>query len=137
MTDRARWHLRLGWTALFAFALLGTVLEALHAVKAGFYLDVGTETRRLMWTLAHAHGGMLGLVHVAFAASLGPLGMDEAAANVPGRLLTVALLLMPLGFFLGGIGTFGGDPGVGVLLAPVGALALVAGLALVARAAWR
>ena len=49
-------HLKLGWVWLLLFATLGLVLEGLHGLKAGFYLNVGMETRRLMWTLAHTHG---------------------------------------------------------------------------------
>ena len=41
-------HLKLGWVWLLLFATLGLVLEGLHGLKAGFYLDVGMETRRLM-----------------------------------------------------------------------------------------
>ena len=69
-TDYVRRHLRFGWWALFVFLLLGATLETLHGFKAGFYLDVSNETRRLMWTLAHAHGALLGIVNVAAGLSL-------------------------------------------------------------------
>ena len=52
-------HLRFGWASLFVFATLGVGLELLHGFKVGLYLDVGNETRRLLWTLAHAHGVLL------------------------------------------------------------------------------
>jgi len=52
-------HLLWGWWGLLVFLSLGIILEALHGFKVGAYLDVGNETRRLMWTLAHAHGTML------------------------------------------------------------------------------
>ncbi|HEY8174006.1 MAG TPA: hypothetical protein VIH21_13040, partial [Dehalococcoidia bacterium] len=61
--DYARRHLRFGWWSLFVFATLGLTLEALHGFKVRAYLDVSNDTRRLMWTLAHAHGTLLGLVH--------------------------------------------------------------------------
>ena len=35
------------------------------------------------------------------------------------------LALLPLGFLLGGIYTYGGDPGDGILLVPVGAVLLL------------
>ena len=57
-----RRHLRAGWWALGFYLLLGLVLEAFHATKAGLYLDVGNETRRLLFRLAHAHGGAPGIV---------------------------------------------------------------------------
>ena len=34
-------NLRFGWWALFFFLLLGGVLEVLHGLKIGWYLDVG------------------------------------------------------------------------------------------------
>src|SRR5262245_58711093 len=63
---RARIHLSFGWIGLLVFVVLGIALEALHAWKSPTYLGVGNETRRLMWTLAHAHGVGLSLVHLAF-----------------------------------------------------------------------
>lgn len=118
-----RVHLRFGWIGLLVFGTLGLVLEALHAFKSGAYLGVGNETRRLMWTLAHAHGIGLSLLHMGFAATLYAL-FAEPTERLRGasRLLRWGGVLLPLGFFLGGFLTYGGDPGLGVLLAPVGAL---------------
>jgi hypothetical protein len=45
-----------------------------------------------------------------------------------------ATLLIPAGFFLGGVFVHGGDPGVGVLLVPVGAALLFAAVWAMARA---
>ncbi len=120
LRTRVHAHLSIGWTCIAVFVVLGTILEILHAWKVGLYLDVGNETRRLMWTLAHAHGTLLGLVHIAFAVTMSALG--QHLPRVAGKALTGASVLLPLGFFLGGIWTHGGDPGLGVLLAPVGAL---------------
>src|SRR5882672_2928007 len=64
-----RRHLKVGWWALLVFLTAGLVLEALHGFKIGAYLNVSNETRRLMWTLAHAHGALLGLVNLGFAAT--------------------------------------------------------------------
>lgn len=66
MTDYARRHLRFGWWSLLAFTAFGLALELLHGFKVGAYLDVSNDTRRLMWTLAHAHGTMLAVLHVVF-----------------------------------------------------------------------
>ncbi|MFT7537369.1 MAG: hypothetical protein ACI85K_003327, partial [Hyphomicrobiaceae bacterium] len=63
-------HLRLGWTSLLVFVLLGGVLESMHGFKVDWYLVVGNETQRLLWRLAHAHGTFLSLVHIGFAATL-------------------------------------------------------------------
>lgn len=125
-----RRHLRLGWWSLFAFAALGVGLEALHGFKVAWYLAVANETRRLMWTLAHAHGTVLALVHLGFAASLPALagrgGLDRRL-RVASRALQAAALLLPLGFFLGGVWIYEGDPGLGILLVPVGAALLLTG----------
>ena len=68
--DYARRHLRFGWWSLLVFATLGLLLESLQGFKVRAYLDVSNETRRLMWTLAHAHGTLLALVHVIFGLTL-------------------------------------------------------------------
>lgn len=56
VAEYARRHLRFGWWSLLFFLTFGLGLETLHGLKVGWYLDVENETRRLMWTLAHAHG---------------------------------------------------------------------------------
>src|SRR5213076_1386111 len=58
-------NLRFGWWSLLIFLLFGGALETLHGFKIGWYLDVGNEMRRLMFTLAHAHGTLLALVNIA------------------------------------------------------------------------
>ena len=118
-------HLHWGWWGLLFFLSMGIVLEALHGFKVGAYLDVGNETRRLMWTLAHAHGTLLSLIHVAFALSLPHLSRSaqQKAQRMSGSLIG-ASILMPGGFFLGGWVTYGGDPGVGIFLLPIGAFLL-------------
>lgn len=125
-------HLRFGWCGLLAFAVLGVVLEVLHAWKATAYLGVDNETRRLMWTLAHAHGVGLSILQIAFAATLRL--MAAAPVALTSRLLHVGTVLIPLGFFLGGVNTYEADPGFGILLVPVGALALLGALGAVVRA---
>jgi hypothetical protein len=56
------------------------------------------------------------------------------AGKLVGRLLRSATLLIPGGFFLGGTWIHAGDPGVGIVLVPVGALLLVVAVARVAVA---
>ena len=129
-----RKHLRFGWWALLAFLSLGIALEAFHGFKLGYYLDVANDARRLQFRLAHAHGTLLSLVHVVLGLTLAsrfapPLG----AARRASWLLVVATFLLPGGFLLGGLFLRGGDPGVGVFLVPVGALALFSAIFAVAR----
>ena len=130
-------HLSFGWWALFVFLMLGLVLEALHAFKFGYYHDSSNETRRLMWRLAHAHGTLIALVHIAFALSLPSLLQSPSlppSLSLASRCLYGCGVLLPLGFFLGGIFVYGGDPGLAVLLAPVGGLLGAVALFLIARA---
>lgn len=133
--DLTRRHLRLGWWGLLLFLTLGIGLETLHGLKADLYLNVGNETRRLMWTLAHAHGVLLSLVHIAFAVTL-PLGVPGSARASWARLASLGLsgatVLLPGGFFLGGVVLHGGDPGRGILLVPCGALLLFGAVLLIA-----
>lgn len=126
--DLHRRHLRVGWWSLTIFLGLGLVLEGLHGFKVDWYLDVGHETRRHMWTLAHAHGTLLGLVNLAFAAVPG-LARDDADWRRPSWLLLAGTVLLPTGFFLGGVQVFGGDPGLGIVLVPAGGLCLLAAVA--------
>jgi hypothetical protein len=132
-----RTHLRFGWVGLLVFVLLGIALEGLHAFKSSAYLGVGQETRRLMWTLAHAHGVGLSLVHLGFTATLGFLrGSARARLGTASHSLRWASLLIPGGFFLGGVATYEGDPGVGVFLVPLGAVALLIALVCVVWVIW-
>jgi len=127
-----RRHLRVGWWSLLVFLSLGLVLEAMHGFKIGWYVSVANETRRLMWTLAHAHGVLLALVHLAFAATLRMNGEKSAPPRAASLCLLAATVLLPGGFFLGGWVVYGGDPGRGVLLVPVGAALLFVAVLLTA-----
>ena len=126
-------HLRFGWYALAVFSTLGIGLELLHAFKLGFYLDVSSETRRLMWRLAHAHGTLLALANIAFGCCAARLEPGRARRRASACFI-VAALSMPLGFFLGGASAAAADPGPLVALVPAGAALLVAGAVSAARA---
>jgi len=133
--DMVRLHLRVGWYGLLVFLTLGVTLEALHGFKAGFYLDLSNEARRLLWRLAHAHGNLIALMSVAFAATcrLAP-GLSGRRRAWASRCMLGALVLVPLGFFLGGLWLYPdtGDPGVAILLTPVGAALLFVAVLLTA-----
>ncbi|MCZ6684017.1 MAG: hypothetical protein O7B26_12625 [Planctomycetota bacterium] len=131
----ARRHLCFGWWGLLAFLTLGGMLEVLHGFKIRFYLDTSNETRRLMWTLAHAHGTLLALVNVVFGITLTHTpDWSPGARNLASRLLLAASLMLPAGFLLGGVFIHGGDPGLGILLVPLGAILLFPAILLTARA---
>ncbi len=116
-------NLRFGWWSLLIFLSLGGALEVLHGFKIGFYLDVGNDMRRLMFTLAHAHGTALGVVNI-----IAGLTARNVKRLVQRRSVSFCLIwagiLFPLGFFLGGIVTYGGDPGLGIWLVPIAAVLL-------------
>ncbi len=131
--DYALRHRRFGWWALLCFLTLGIILEALHGFKVGWYLDVANEARRLTWTLAHAHGTLLGLIHLGFAWSLTSVAVaSERRRSAASLCLIAASVLLPGGFFLGGLVVHAGDPGLGVLLSPVGGALLFCAVVLVA-----
>jgi hypothetical protein len=125
-----RRHLIAGWGGLLVFLTLGIVLESLLGLKAAYYLDVRNSVRREMWRLAHTHGTLIALIQIAFALSVGRIPRPAVAgrlAVVSGCLLA-GLVCLPAGFFLGGLWFYEGDPGVGVLLVPAGALMLLVGV---------
>lgn len=108
---------------LSAFIALGLFLEALLAFKVGPYIDQTAKLRRELWTLAHAHGTLLSLVHLAFASYV--KGRAFRAAPFVSVALFVAAALMPLGFFLAGALPYEGDPGSGIWLVPLGGFSLL------------
>jgi len=124
-------NLRFGWWSLLVFLSVGGALETLHGFKIGWYLDVGNETRRLMFTLAHAHGTLLALINIAAGLTVRKVDRFELRPSVSFALIWAAILL-PAGFFLGGIVTYDGDPGLGVWLVPVGAILLFYSVARIA-----
>src|SRR6201982_1201928 len=126
----ARRNLRFGWWSLLVFLSLGGVLETLHGFKIGWYLDVGNETRRLMFTLAHAHGTLLAAVNIIAGLTVRTERLT-LRPSVSFALIWAAILL-PAGFFLGGVIIYDGDPGLGVWLVPIGAALLFYSIARIA-----
>ena len=134
VVDYTRRHLRLGWWSMLIFATLGLVLESLHGFKVRAYLDVSNETRRLMWTLAHAHGTLLAILNIVFGLSLRVVPeLTTSRLAFVSSALAGATIVMPAAFFLGGMVFYGGDPGLGILLLPVGAFLLLAAIFWIAR----
>jgi hypothetical protein len=124
-------NLRFGWWSLLVFLSLGGVLEILHGFKIGWYVDVGSDMRRLMFTLAHAHGTALALVNIAAGLTARSVKALPPRPSVCFSLIWAGILF-PVGFFLGGVVTYGGDPGLGIWLVPIAALLLFYSVVLVA-----
>ena len=127
-----RTTLRTGWLLLAIALPFGVTLEALHGFKVQAYLT--SEMRREMWRLAHAHGTLLGILCLVFAA-LAERHVPDAIRPGAARLIRWGAVLMPLGFFLGGVLNSEGDPSLGILLVPLGALLLIVALVRVATRA--
>jgi hypothetical protein len=126
-------NLRFGWWSLLVFLSLGGALETLHGFKIGWYVDVGNEVRRLMFTLAHAHGTALALVNIAAGLTARTVTGFELRPAVAFCLIWAGILF-PAGFFLGGIVTYCGYPGLGIWLVPIAALLLFYSVAWIAVA---
>ena len=116
-------NLRFGWWWLLVFLSLGGALEALHGFKIGWYVDVGNDMRRLMLTLGHAHGTALALVNIAAGLTARHFSKFDYSWSVSFCLMAAGVLF-PLGFILGGVVTYGGDPGLGIWLVPLAAILL-------------
>ncbi|MSQ93769.1 MAG: hypothetical protein EXR98_04345 [Gemmataceae bacterium] len=126
-------HLQFAWWSLLCFVILGITLEALHGFKIDWYLGQTSQMRRLMWTLAHAHGTLLALVHAAFAFTYFALPTQVTPRHrLASVLLMASSVLLPGGFFLGGTFILEGDPGLGIWLVPIGGVCLVAAVSLTA-----
>jgi hypothetical protein len=127
----SRLTVKFGLWALLAYLTLGLGLEGLHGFKVPWYLEF--ETRRLMWTLAHAHGVLVSVLVIGFGLMLQVQGgAAEGWTRIAGACLMASAVLLPGGFLLGGIYVFDGDPGPGVLLSPVGGGLLFTAVALAA-----
>jgi hypothetical protein len=135
MTDFSVRHLRFGWWSLLVFTTLGLGLESLHAFKIGAYLGVGNDTRRLMWTLAHAHGTLLAVVNVVYGLSLRTVPEISApSGGFVSVMLIGAGIVLPGGFFVGGIAFNGADPWpAAAVLIPVGGTLLLLATFFIAR----
>ncbi len=133
--ERYSWfHACFGWGGLVVFITLGLVLEVLLGLKIDFYLNVDSEARRLVWRLAHAHGALICLLHIGFAATIATLPRLQLGKRLKAASLCLvsATILLPGGFFAGGFGTHLSDPGIGIYLSPPGGLLLLAAAVLVA-----
>jgi hypothetical protein len=114
-------RVKLAFVWMGLWVAFGLVLDTLIGTKQLFYLT--DPLRREMWRLAHAHGVLLAAVFVLVARLHGFGGRPA-----PERLMFLGLLLMPCGFFLGGLAPTETDPGAGVWLVPLGGFLYLLGL---------
>jgi hypothetical protein len=114
--------IRQGWISLAAWIVFGLLIEGLIGFRSPVLLD--DSTRREMFRLAHAHGTLLNLVLIA-AAMCAKLDLVRLGP-IASLGLRSAVVLLPAGFLLAGIWHFKDDPGLGILLVPIGAVLLLA-----------
>jgi hypothetical protein len=128
-------HRRFGWTSLFVWMTFGLVAELLHGIKLGGYLL--DPLRREFWTLAHFHGALLAVVNLVYVRWAEAPALTVGSRVLASRCLLAGSVLMPVGFLLGGIAHYEGDPGLGIFLAPLGAALLLIAVAQQLAASWR
>ena len=110
-----------GWISLAIWIVFGLLIEGLIGFRSPALLD--DSVRREMFRLAHAHGTLLNLVLIAVAIC------DRLDLIHLGRMISLglrtAVVLLPVGFLLAGQWHFKDDPGVAILLVPIGAVLLL------------
>ncbi len=130
-----RRHRLYGWTALLLWLTFGTVLEFLNGFKAADYLL--DPIRQQFWQLAHFHGATLALANLVYLRWANAAALTSRQQSLASWCLIAGSILMPVGFFLGGWQHYEGDPGLGIFLAPPGAILILIAVAFQTFAAWR
>jgi hypothetical protein len=125
--------IRQGWISLAGWIVFGLLIEGLIGFRSPVLLD--DSIRRDMFRLAHAHGTLLNLVLIA-AAICARLDLIRLG-RVTSLGLRAAVVLLPGGFLFGGIWHFKDDPGVAILLVPVGAVLLLTAALRIGCSVWR
>ncbi len=125
------WLLPVGLIGLIFWLLGGLLLESFHGFKFAAYLM--EPNRRLTWTLAHAHGTLLSVVCLVLWMLIPRLSISAGRANLAAKLFASGAMVLPLGFLAGGLLAFESDPGIPVIVVPVGALLCATSIALLLR----
>jgi hypothetical protein len=113
-----------GWFSIALFMTFGLALEGMMGFKSPEYL--GDPLRRELFTLAHTHGALFGLLLVAAGLTLRSL--DLVLPRPALAALRVGALLMPAAFFAAGLRHPEGDPGPAIWLAPAGGILVIYGV---------
>ena len=112
-----------GWIGIAFWMSFGLLNEGLIGFRIPAY--IADDVRRELFRLAHAHGTLLSLMLLVAAFSINRLTLDWPALGI--WALRIGVVMLPLGFLLGGIWHFKGDPGLGVWLVPPAALLVIFG----------
>ncbi len=113
--------MRQAWISLAVWIAFGILLEGFSAFRSTVLLD--DYVRRDMFRLAHSHGTLLNIVLItaAICARLDLIRLSRSSSIS----LRTSVVVLPLGFFLAGIWLFKDEPGLAILLVPVGAVLLL------------
>jgi len=88
-----RLNLHVAWVAILAGLLMGTAI-GLFFVRHDWLGGYGSWRRRML-RLAHVSLVGTGLLNLAFALSIGPLGLQGGGVRIPSLLLVVGAATMP------------------------------------------
>lgn len=110
-----------GWFSLAFWLSAGLFLEGLIGFRAPAYLQ--DPTRRELFRLAHAHGAILSMLLLLVDLYI----VKNLIAPPPVVIwaLRIGVILMPAGFFVGGIWHYERDPNLLVIAAPIGGLLII------------
>lgn len=113
--------IRQAWISLALWIVFGILLEGFRAFRSPAVLD--DAVRQDMFRLAHAHGTLLNLVLIAavICARLELIQLGPGASLG----LRASVILLPVGFLFGGLWHFKDEPGLAILLVPIGAVILL------------
>lgn len=116
------------WFGLLFWMSAGLLFEGLIAFRAPAYLQ--DPVRRELFRLAHAHGTLLSILFLVVDLYLvkGLVSPPKIAI----RILQAGVVIMPLGFLLGGAWHYESDPGPLIFFAPLGGLLVIFGIAAIA-----
>lgn len=113
------------WFGLLFWMSMGLLFEGLIGFRAPVYLQ--DTVRCELFRLAHAHGTVLSILLLVVNLYLAK-GLI-APPRVAVRALQVGVLIMPLGFLLGGVRHYESDPNFLIFLSPLGGLLIIFGVA--------
>ncbi|HKR13472.1 MAG TPA: hypothetical protein VJT15_15515 [Pyrinomonadaceae bacterium] len=102
----------------------GLLLEGLIGYKTPAYLQ--DPVRRELFRLAHAHGTLLSLLLLGVALVCDRF--EVKLSDLVTMILRGGVVLMPIGFLLGGLWHYESDPGIGIWLVPAAAVMVVFGV---------
>jgi hypothetical protein len=115
---------RQGWVGLAFWMSFGLLIEGLIGFRSPAYL--ADPVRRELFRLAHTHGTILSVLLLIALIHLEKGFIGPPAAGL--WSLRIGTILMPIGFLLGGVWHYESDPGILILLAPLGGLAVIFGV---------